>query len=313
MTTINTPFSTTKPPFPTPLLYSTDTLTSHERNLLLNPPYMLNISPDSLINPKRKNQNSNPPRPSNCWIIFRQNFAIGLRSQYPENSYSIQNVSKMASEDWKSQPILVKQYFDTLAKLALQRHKEIYSGYIYRPRRARQSRRKNWSFKMMNKDKFIERMTSENNADKKKKEERRAGDNSAQLNANERLQTLDESACFIEYGPVDYGHSLGLNVNASNEYISVGYSQRDEQDSSTEYCGLVPYIDEHDSLDGISESLYFDEYGTDVTINSGDVTEINDTFRSLCGNNDTSAVEYYYQEIVAGSLEDLSFPPSDSN
>ncbi|CAG8678373.1 1235_t:CDS:1, partial [Paraglomus brasilianum] len=134
------------------------TLTSDERNLLNNPPYALNIPLRSLTNPKRRNRNLKPPRPSNPWILFRTNFANMLRSLYPENSYSIQDVSRMASEDWQNQPIIVKHYFNTLAKFALQRHKETYSGYVYRPR-PKQLKKKNWSFREV---KFIERKISNN-------------------------------------------------------------------------------------------------------------------------------------------------------
>ncbi|CAG8459841.1 7654_t:CDS:1 [Paraglomus occultum] len=146
----------------------------------------------------------------------------------------------MASKDWKSQPILVKQYFDTLAKLSLQRHKETYPGYIYRPR---QNKRK--KFREVTKDKFIERTTNENNGNKKKQVGRKVVNNAA--GDNERLQTLveDESAllnnaiCFINvsYENVPSGELIGYNA----------------QDPSTECYGLVPYVDERQhSLDEIS-------------------------------------------------------------
>ncbi|CAG8528421.1 6564_t:CDS:1 [Paraglomus occultum] len=175
--------------FPTPLCHSTDTLTSHERNLLDNPPYALSMSLNSLTNPGRRqneNQNSKFPRPSNSWIIFRTNFASRLRSQYPNALYKVQDVSRLASMEWNSLPILVKKYFDILAKLALQRHKKTYLGYIYKPNRMKQNKKKNWTFKEVNRAKFIEREIDNNN---KQEEAGKQMDNSTQP---DKLQTLDD-------------------------------------------------------------------------------------------------------------------------
>ena len=172
-------FLTTLPP------NSTNALTSHEYNILLNPPYTLNVSLDSLIEPKRgrnQNQRSKPPRSSNPWILFRSNFASGLRSQYPENSYHIGDISRMASEDWKSQSTTVKQYFYALSKLALKRHKETYSDYTFRPKRSKQNKRKNWSFREVDTAKF---MQDEDNATKKIRDNIQL-DNSVQLNVDEQ-------------------------------------------------------------------------------------------------------------------------------
>ena len=190
--------------FPTTLPNFTNTFTFHEYNILLNPPYSLNVPLNSLINPRhgrKQNKRSRPPRPSNSWILFRTNFASRLRSQYPDNSYNMEDVSRMAGEDWRSQPSIVKQYFSTLAKLASQWHKETYSDYTFRPRRPKQNKRKNWSFREVDKTQF---MDDENNAIKKK-QKRRANiqlDNSAQLGLvqqNENKQFQPSSALLSDF------------------------------------------------------------------------------------------------------------------
>ncbi|CAG8479215.1 1762_t:CDS:1 [Paraglomus occultum] len=137
------------------------TLTSFECDLLRNPPYNLTISIESLLNPKRKRRrrnirrNPSPPRPQNSWLIFRQNFESRLRLQYPDNSYSIQDVSKTAGKDWRRQPQIVKQYFDVLAKLTSQQHKHTYPDYAYRPQKKPRKPENRWLFKVINKEKFV--------------------------------------------------------------------------------------------------------------------------------------------------------------
>ncbi|CAG8530546.1 5307_t:CDS:1 [Paraglomus brasilianum] len=246
---------------------TTDRLTPHEHNLLEHPPYTLSIPRDTLIDPRRRQNNgqdSKPPRPSNRWILFRTNFASRLRS-HPEISYNIQDVSRMASKEWQNQPILVKQYFNTLAKLARQWHKKAYPGYNYKPKRPKQNKKKNWLFREVNKDKFTKRGTDENNANEKKQKERRAGnqlDNSAQLNDNEQLQPLDECEQLpaldefpqlnayvysIESEPVDpilngYTHADVDEYAPPNEYFACIDGQQQQQ---------------HNSLYGVSESLWY--------------------------------------------------------
>ncbi|CAG8479152.1 1758_t:CDS:1 [Paraglomus occultum] len=136
------------------------TSTPQEIDLLLNPPYMLTQSLDALLDPnqrqrKRDKDSTTPPRPKNSWIIFRKDFESLLRALYPDECYSIQTISKLAGEIWKDLPDVVKQYFDVLAKLARQRHKDAYPNYTYKPRQRRQARRANWLFKEVNKDKIM--------------------------------------------------------------------------------------------------------------------------------------------------------------
>ncbi|CAG8575709.1 10499_t:CDS:1 [Paraglomus brasilianum] len=110
-----------------------ESLSPLERNLLLNPPYPLNIPLDDLLGNNRKIKKPFPPRPQNAWIIFRKNFESEFRSRYPNSS--VLEISRIASTHWKSQPDFVKNYFEVLSKLARQQHKHAYPGYTYAPRR----------------------------------------------------------------------------------------------------------------------------------------------------------------------------------
>ncbi|CAG8658150.1 10111_t:CDS:1, partial [Paraglomus brasilianum] len=283
-------FSTAIPTSPmVPLFNSADTLTFNERYLLVNPPYTLNAPLDTLINPRRGrsiNQDSKLPRPPNAWIIFRTNFASRVRFQDSINYYSVQEISKQASKDWKSQPPLVKQFFDVLSKLATQRHKEIYPGYIYKPRRTRQNRRKNL-FREVNTEKFKERKIDKNSTKKKNKEKRDSDQltNSVQLNEHEQLNgyaPIEESDAHIQlnangqlqasnkYALLNNNFQLNEQFQALNKYKPIdGYSLvqlnkddplvgRHEYAPPNEYNGLIRYIDDqqHNSLGKNSESLH---------------------------------------------------------
>ncbi|CAG8575727.1 10500_t:CDS:1 [Paraglomus brasilianum] len=134
------------------------TSTPCEIDLLLNPPYRLTHSLDALLDPnlrQRNKRDTTPPRPKNAFIIFRKDFEGLFRALYPDECYSIQTISKIAGEIWTSLPDVVKQYFDVLAKLARQRHRDAYPDYAYKPKQRRRDRRDNWLFKEVNKDKIM--------------------------------------------------------------------------------------------------------------------------------------------------------------
>ncbi|CAG8596680.1 3510_t:CDS:1 [Paraglomus occultum] len=225
-------FPTTSPP------NSMNILTSHEYDILLNPPYTLSVSLDSLIKPKRgrnRNHCSKPPRPSNSWILFRTNFTSRLRSQYPENSYSIVDISRMAGKDWESQPTTVKQYFCALSKLADKRHKETYSDYTFRPEKSKRNKRKNLLFKEVDKAKLIQ---DGNNATKMTRDNIQL-DNSVQLNADNA----------VEQGSVQQNENENKHFQLSpDEYVSLSRfvheqpNEFEELSVSDEYTLLVDSV-----------------------------------------------------------------------
>ena len=106
-----------------------ESFSQSELNLLLHPPCILTISLDDVIGENRRINKLAPPRPQNAWIIFRKNYESQLRSQNP--GYTVMQISKLASMEWKNQPCSVKNYFKTLSKLVRLQHKHDYPGYTY--------------------------------------------------------------------------------------------------------------------------------------------------------------------------------------
>jgi len=125
---------------------NTDTLTQREYELLLQPPFLLTIPIDKLIDPAaRTNGGKKIPRPQNSWLLFRRNYECYFR-QHADRTYSVSEISKMATEWWRILPDTVKDYFRALSKLAKQCHKDKYPDYSYHPKR-RQNRKEKWVFK----------------------------------------------------------------------------------------------------------------------------------------------------------------------
>ncbi|CAG8473489.1 2226_t:CDS:1, partial [Paraglomus brasilianum] len=135
-------------------------LTLFEISLLIYPPYILTLCLDVLLDPTY-NQRKSLPRSQNSWILFRKDFEGRLRAQFPDKSFTIHEVSKIAGNQWKVQPGLVKAYFGVLSKLAQERHKRAYPDYVYKPRRTKQRKRNGeYLFKNMNKDTFTSRQNN---------------------------------------------------------------------------------------------------------------------------------------------------------
>ncbi|RIB07825.1 hypothetical protein C2G38_1915178, partial [Gigaspora rosea] len=74
-------------------------------------------------------------RPQNEFILFRKEYIAYAKEQDPirTRSISIDEISKEASQRWKSLPFQVKQLFTILAEIADKRHKLMYPDYVYKP------------------------------------------------------------------------------------------------------------------------------------------------------------------------------------
>jgi len=143
---------------------SKDLLTLFESSLLINPPYILTVSLDILLDPTY-NQRKSLPRSQNSFILFRRDFEGRLRAESPNKSYTIHEISRIAGKEWKTQPDLVKLYFAVLAKLAQERHRFAFPGYTYKPRRTKQKKRTGeFLFKNTYKDTFASRQNNRVNA-----------------------------------------------------------------------------------------------------------------------------------------------------
>ncbi|CAG8591292.1 2825_t:CDS:2 [Paraglomus brasilianum] len=140
------PSSTNTPA--TSIFNYTDSLSLFEIGLLIYPPYVLTVCLDVLLDPTYKG-----PCSQNPWILFRRDFESRLRSQFPDKLFTIHEVSKIAGNQWKVQPDLVKAYFGVLSKLAQERHKRAFPGYVYKPRRIIQ-RKRNGEYLFRNTDKY---------------------------------------------------------------------------------------------------------------------------------------------------------------
>ncbi|CAG8460248.1 3127_t:CDS:1 [Paraglomus brasilianum] len=151
-------------------------LTYFEQKLLLNPPYGLFASLESLLDPIRKKhtrKDAPPPRPRNSWLIFRSNFESLLRNSCSNQPLTIQEISKLASKHWKEQSKVVKRYFKALSNLARYIHKGKYPGYTYRPRKSKHNRKKNWEFKKIDKERILRTKFYKNDASGKSNEEQK--------------------------------------------------------------------------------------------------------------------------------------------
>ncbi|CAG8487926.1 14364_t:CDS:1 [Dentiscutata heterogama] len=106
-------------------------------------PYSLTLEIEELISPPknsrkaknfRKNPSSaSPPRPQNAFLLFRRDFHAKLRQK--EIKMSNGEVSRLASEEWNKLPKEVLRFFETLEKLAKDRHSEVYPDYKYSPKK----------------------------------------------------------------------------------------------------------------------------------------------------------------------------------
>ncbi|CAG8584088.1 7442_t:CDS:1 [Paraglomus occultum] len=136
------------------------TLTPFEISLLIWSPYLLTVDLGVLIDPTY-HQRKNHPRSQNSFILFRRDFEGRLRAQFPNRSYTIYEVSKIAGNYWNMQPDLVKFYFNILSKLAKERHRLAFPDYVYKPKRTGQRRRiGELSFRHMDRDTFVSRQNS---------------------------------------------------------------------------------------------------------------------------------------------------------
>lgn len=100
-----------------------------------NLPYKLTLSLEDLLIPKIKN-GSKIPRPLNSWLLFLRDYTAMIKLQ-PENKtkFRIQDISSMASDSWKKQPLQVKQFFEILGVSAKKAHKLIFPNYKFTPER----------------------------------------------------------------------------------------------------------------------------------------------------------------------------------
>ncbi|CAG8444052.1 8642_t:CDS:2 [Diversispora eburnea] len=75
---------------------------NQDHKLILNPPYQLTLSLDSLLLParrNRKNKINKIPRPQNAWVLFRKDYEANKRIQFPDQLFKIKTVSINAGDE----------------------------------------------------------------------------------------------------------------------------------------------------------------------------------------------------------------------
>ncbi|RIB18092.1 hypothetical protein C2G38_1911169, partial [Gigaspora rosea] len=73
------------------------------------------------------------PRPQNSFVLFRRDFEAKYRSQHKNETIFSKEISSLAALSWNKQPPSVRFYFKQLENKALEKHKELFPHYRYRP------------------------------------------------------------------------------------------------------------------------------------------------------------------------------------
>ncbi|KAJ4358529.1 uncharacterized protein N0V89_003113 [Didymosphaeria variabile] len=81
-----------------------------------------------------------PPRPMNCWMLYRDTRHKQLNYQYPH--LTVQQISTLCSEDWKNLPAAQKDEWRARAKDAKEEHQRMYPDYKYSPRKPGQKKKR---------------------------------------------------------------------------------------------------------------------------------------------------------------------------
>ncbi|CAG8444071.1 8644_t:CDS:1 [Diversispora eburnea] len=77
---------------------------NQDHELILNPPYQLTLSLDSLLllaRRNRKNKINKIPRPQNAWVLFRKDYEANKRIQFPDQIFKMKTVSINTGDEWK--------------------------------------------------------------------------------------------------------------------------------------------------------------------------------------------------------------------
>ncbi|RHZ66624.1 hypothetical protein Glove_306g56 [Diversispora epigaea] len=117
-------------------------------SLLLNPACPIHLSKEKLTQPSSDSrqgrrfsdgEREDPPRPSNPFMIFLNNYGEGRRKIIPGEN--IKNISILAKEEWNKSDPSVHFLFEELADLAKKYFQYVFPNYKYRPGRNRRSGR----------------------------------------------------------------------------------------------------------------------------------------------------------------------------
>ncbi|CAI6335829.1 unnamed protein product [Periconia digitata] len=82
----------------------------------------------------------NPPRPMNCWMLFRDTKHKQLKDANP--NLTVQEISTLCAQDWRRLAPQEKNEWRERAKEAKEEHKRIYPDYKYNPRKPGQKKKR---------------------------------------------------------------------------------------------------------------------------------------------------------------------------
>lgn len=82
----------------------------------------------------------NPPRPMNCWLLFRDEKHKQLKQQHPH--LTVQQISTICSMDWKKLTAAEKNIWKARAGEAKTLHELMFPGYKYAPRKPGQKKKR---------------------------------------------------------------------------------------------------------------------------------------------------------------------------
>ncbi|RIB24428.1 hypothetical protein C2G38_2031892 [Gigaspora rosea] len=116
---------------------------SFNNELFSRSPYKLTLDVEELISHPpntrvakrhRKNpQSASPPRPLNKFFLFRRDFIE--KQKQSGRKMKLADISCLAKNIWKNLPKEAVRCFEVLEQLAKDRHKEIYKGFKYKPKK----------------------------------------------------------------------------------------------------------------------------------------------------------------------------------
>ncbi|RIB24429.1 hypothetical protein C2G38_2031894 [Gigaspora rosea] len=116
---------------------------SFNNELFSRSPYKLTLDVEELISHPpnirvakrhRKNpQSASPPRPLNKFFLFRRDFIA--KQKQSGRKMKLADISCLAKNVWKNLPKEAVRCFEVLEQLAKDRHKEIYKGFKYKPKK----------------------------------------------------------------------------------------------------------------------------------------------------------------------------------
>ncbi|KAF9484489.1 hypothetical protein BDN70DRAFT_872518 [Pholiota conissans] len=75
------------------------------------------------------------PRPANAWIIFRRDMMESFRKQPGNMRLSQGELSSMFAEMWRALPPNERSYYESKARDAAAKHKELHPNYKYQPQK----------------------------------------------------------------------------------------------------------------------------------------------------------------------------------